>query len=192
MNRWMIDFDGVLADLSGAFIRSCNAEFGTAYSEADETDWHWWRSQPQEHSTFVWQTCYPDHDWTLANVEPYEGALEALEELAFTSKPMIVTARTGVHQILVDRWLARHAPGLALPVIAIGGQKGVSKASCCARFKLDVVVEDGPHNFTGMNAKRQTLFLVDRPWNQSEPPKGVQRVESLLDAVERMEVMGKV
>jgi uncharacterized HAD superfamily protein len=188
INRWMVDFDGVLADLQGAFIRCCNARFGTDYVESDETSWNWWREQPQEYADFVWKECYPDTDWFLREVQPYPGAVEALVDLitnidGIADNVKIVTARQPELTPVVGEWLERRLPD-GVNIVIISSPK--HKAQVCRGYGLNVVVEDGPHNLAQMNAYRQRLFLVDRPWNADALMAKVTRVSGLPEAVNVM------
>lgn len=179
----MIDFDGVLADLSGAFIRGCNEKFGTTYVEGDEVDWSWWRRQPKQFADYVWKELYPDPEWTLHEVLPYEGAIDALRGLVFAHRGhCVVTARKKGQERLVEDWLGRF--GIAMPVIATGG--AYPKAHYCKLHRLDVAIDDGAHNLEPMIGTRTNLFLVDRPWNRQKELPTVTRVPGLAGAMQEM------
>ena len=188
--RWMIDFDGVLADLNGAFVRSVNDKFNVHYDVEEITDWHWWDRQTKHFADYAWRQCYPDADWFLSNVQPYPGALRALADLVTSGDltddcPVrIVTARRPEHTKMLVPWLAKHLPVLDLKGIIVC-EGGYPKNHYCKLFRLDTVVEDGAHNLRVMNPHRQRLYLVDRPWNQAEIVPGSERISGLHEAVDR-------
>jgi hypothetical protein len=175
----MLDFDGVIADLQGAMVRSCNERFGTRFTVESLTDWNWWFRQPKHFSDFVWKECYPDKEWFLNNVTDYIGAGIAINWLRDRGDyAAIVTARPQAHREMLEQWLQDW--GIDLPLYIVGSDP---KSGYCQKLQLDTVVEDGAHNLRPMSPAKQTLFLVDRPWNQHELLPGVTRVPSLSEAV---------
>lgn len=187
--NWMIDFDGVIADLSGAMIRSCNEKFGTEYADGDEASWNWWREQPRAFEEFVWHQCYPSKTWFLSEVQPYEGALEALADLLtdplLAESVMIVTARPESHKDRILTWMSNQNIPLItkIPIVCAGKTK---KSAICAKHMLDTVVEDGVHNLEEMNSHSMSLFLVDRPWNRDADIDKATRVSGLQGAVDHV------
>ena len=184
----MIDFDGVLADLDSAFVRSVNDKFDENFAVEDITDWQFWRSQGKDIADYVWGELFPDADWLLANVEPYEGAVAALLDLVSdpqTSAVAIVTARQKDHLHRVSEWLYEAcSPILDTFDVRISAVGKTPKIDVCKRYDLTHIVEDGPHNLSPFNPLRSTLYLVNRPHNASYPDRPyVNRVDSLQDAV---------
>lgn len=197
----MVDFDGVLADLSSAFITGCNDRFGTSYTVEDEDDWNWWRRQPPKFADYVWKELYPDADWFLSEVRPYPDAIQALadlmtnldgivsdEEWDTRSGPpvQIITARSDDQTPMVKPWLEKYLPrGIEVYVFGMGSS-GFKKSDFCHLRRLNVVVDDGAHNLRSFNSYSTKLFLVERPWNAKELLANVTRVAGLQDAVNLM------
>ena len=176
----MLDFDGVIADLQGALITACNERFGTRFTVEDVTDWDWWSRQPKQFADFVWKECYGDTGWRH-EVAPYDGVYDAVYALYERGeKAVIVTARTRPHDDGMRQWLGSYGLDF-LDVIAIGRD---AKSAYCQKLGLDTVIEDGAHNLRAMDPAKQTLFIVDRPWNRHEVLPGVMRVSGLPEAVE--------
>lgn len=187
-HRWMIDFDGVLADLDSGFLRAVNEKFFTTYTEDSVTDWAWWRRQPKKFADYVWKECFHDPAWFLREVKAYPGAIEALADLLtdgeLADDLQIVTARPERHREMVIAWLRQEMPQFDLQNIltCTGGQ--YPKSHYCAIHRLNTVIDDGLHNFREMNPKVQRLFLADRPWNQQGARPELERVSGLQEAID--------
>jgi uncharacterized HAD superfamily protein len=188
MNRWMLDFDGVLADLNTPFIEAVNKRFGTNYTAEEENSWNFWREQGREISSFVWEECFGSEDWFYHNVGPYPGVIEALADLlsdTATDMVYIVTARPRNHERWIKDWLLDLSTSLVplyhIPVRAVGHEP---KIEVCKRLDLNIVIEDKPDNLSPFNPLRTSLFLVNRPWNAFyREPGHIQRVDSLQGAI---------
>jgi hypothetical protein len=187
--NWMVDFDGVLADHETAMVRGCNERFGTNYTVDEIDNWHWWRQQGKEISNYVWGDLFSDEEWFLEHVEPYEGAIEALVDLAtnldgVADSVRVITARIDKHAPTAVRWLEKYLPPtVTVPFTAIGSSKK-PKSHFCKFYRLNAVVEDSAEQLRTMNAYRQHLFLVDRPWNSQELLAKVMHVSGLAEAVQ--------
>jgi uncharacterized HAD superfamily protein len=187
-NRWMIDFDGVLAALDDAMIASCNEKFGTDYRVDEIDNWEWWSQQPKKFSDYVWRECYPSLEWTLSNVHPEPGAITALCDLLtdgeLAEEAVIVTARKADSTKIAAEWLKEHLPpGVTVKIVSTAGYR---KSAYCQMHQLDVVVDDHANNLRDMNSFRQRLYLVNKPYNAHELVTGMHRVDSLADAVADM------
>jgi hypothetical protein len=190
----MVDFDGVLADHATAMVRGANARFDTNYTVGEITDWHWWRTQPREVGNYVWNDLFADEEWFLEQVQPYEGAIEALVDLCtnldgICDSVRVITARQDHAAPAAVRWLEQHLPpAVTVPLTAIGSARhhgrALPKSHFCQHYRLNTVVEDSADQLRTMNAYRQQLFLVERPWNEAELLAKVQRVGGLQDAVQ--------
>lgn len=188
MNRWMIDFDGVLADDHSAFVESVNKKFGTDYRIEEITSWNFFREQGKDIADFVWKECFQSEEWFYHNVGPYPGVLEALADLlsdSATEYACIVTARQRDQGRWIKEWLYDLSTPLLplgnIPVFTVGHEP---KIETCKRLDLNIIVDDKPDNLNGFNPLRTSLFLVNRPWNADyrESPY-VQRVDGLQDAI---------
>ncbi len=184
--RWMVDFDGVLADLDKAMIDSCNKKFGSNYTVDEIDNWHWWSQQPQQFADYVWKQCYPDLDWTLEKVQPEDGAIEAICDLltnldGVAEEVIIVTARKPDSTKVAGKWLEKHLPGDVR--VKLVGTAGYRKSQYCQMHRLNVVVDDHTDNLRTMNAYRQRLFLVDKAYNVKDVVTRIERVASLSEAV---------
>jgi hypothetical protein len=187
---WMVDFDGVLADHETAMVKGANERFSTNYTVAEITHWDWWKEQPKEIGNYVWGDLFTDEDWFLEHVEPYEGAIEALVDLAtnldgVANSVRVITARIDKNAPAAVRWLEKYLPPtVTVPFTAIGSSK-LPKSHFCKFYRLNAVVEDHADQLRTMNAYRQHLFLVDRPWNSQELLAKVMHVDGLAEAVQR-------
>ncbi len=193
-HRWMIDFDDVLADRAEAFVRGCNTKFGSSITLEEETTWDWWRQQPKEYADYVWKDLYLDDEWFLRDVQPCPGAINALTDLltnldGIAEEVKIITARTNDRLSVAVEWVAQHLPdGLWAHVVSTESENGeeLSKAFLCKYYNLNIIVDDNADNLRQMNAYRQQLFLVDKPWNRHELLTRVERVTGLSEVVDRV------
>jgi uncharacterized HAD superfamily protein len=159
--RLGIDLDGVVANFTRGWMNFYNREFGTDLVEADSTRWNdvvelthfenigefWrWSSDLDGRSLF----------WHL---EPFEGAIEALETLA-SEGHRIVIITTKPHFAVEDteEWIIEH--GIPADEVHILEDKW--------RVECEVYLDDGPHILPRLIRERPeaTVCRYVRPWNR--------------------------
>ncbi len=157
-----LDFDGTIADASGAKMRYASERYGVALTRA--------------------QTMRPGavpligrerYDTMIANVfgtsitmemEPMPGAVEALRRLARAHDLFVVTARLDHEVPLATRWLDRHA----IPIRELRNTGRGRKAEPCVALRLDVMLEDSPAELVALPAGGPAPALLETPYNADE------------------------
>lgn len=187
-----VDFDDVVFDFNGGFIRWHNERYGTtvAYQDLFTHD-----------MTVVWQLELEEllrrvdefHRETDAYWSPaMPGAHEALHHLKESYQLEIVTARS----------VATRAKTLAcLEALDLEVFSAVhftneydpdpryptrSKVAICQEINAIALLEDAPRNAAQV-APALPVLLPDRPWNQGELPTNVIRVHSWTDIFSALE-----
>jgi 5'(3')-deoxyribonucleotidase len=158
--RLGIDLDGVVANFTGGWMRFYNRQFGTDLVFEDSQKWEdvvdlthfedmgqfWeWTSDLDGRSLF----------WHL---EPFPGAVEALQGLAADGHQLIILTQKPEFAIEdTHEWIARE--GIPASEINIIDEK----------WEVDchVYLDDGPHMLPRLVAKRpnRTVCRYVRPWN---------------------------
>lgn len=162
--RLGIDLDGVVANFTKGWMSFYNRDFGTELVVSDSKRWHdlvelthferisdfWkWSSNLDGRSVF----------WHL---EPFPGALEAINELSDAGHEIVIIT-TKPHFAVQDthEWIARHE--IPASEIHILEDKWLVAA--------DVYLDDGPHVLPGLVRHRpeSTVCRYIRPWNDPVP-----------------------
>ena len=168
--RLGIDLDGVVADFNAGWISRYNEHFGTELTpeHVDVWDaptllthftdmsefWRWARTSGEGASIF-------------RILQPYRGAVEALDRLAASHHSVIVTTkpRFAVHDTF--EWLAEHR----IPTTEVHIVDDKTTVDC------DVYLDDADHNLSALSASHPgaTVCRYVRPWNA--PHEGVVDVD---------------
>ena len=168
--RLGIDLDGVVADFNAGWISRYNEHFGTELTpeHVDVWDaptllthftdmsefWRWARTSGEGASIF-------------RILQPYRGAVEALDRLAASHDIVIVTTkpRFAVHDTF--EWLAEHR----IPTTEVHIVDDKTTVEC------DVYLDDADHNLSALSASHPgaTVCRYVRPWNA--PHEGVVDVD---------------
>ena len=84
------------------------------------------------------------------------NAQEVTKRLAEKHELYVISAFGSVHHGLVEKgeWLAKHFPHIPVKNYMFCNTKGL--------VGVDVLIDDGPHNFNGFKG---TSVLMDKPWN---------------------------
>ncbi len=152
-----IDLDSTIAKIDGPWLTRLNEACQTNYHPDHWTDWNLSFLKDHERKIFF-EIFTPD---LYQTVMPYEGAVEAVRDLA--SNPLIKLACVTTNPSRDSNdfvrakisWLKKHFPALADSVLFAKNKSGLG---------LDVLVDDAPHNFENVDF---IPVLVIRPWNNS-------------------------
>lgn len=174
MTRWLIDYDQTLANTQARYLQAMNERFGTDYVESDFTSWAGPKRIKKEHFDWVWSPeCFMNEDFQ-ESVEPLAHAIEGVHHLiANGDEAMVVSDRhSSLFEVTRD-WLDKQ--GLDMVRLLFTRHKhssltdgNLTKQQAAWLYKLDGVIEDGPHHVE-LFAKKphiNRIFLIDMPYNQ--------------------------
>ncbi len=168
--RLGIDLDGVVADFNTGWIRRYNRDFGTQIPFDAVESWDGIPSLTHFRDMGEFWEWARDHDGhtLFRHLEPYPGAIEALERLSRRHDVVIVTTKPdwAIHDTFA--WIARHR----LPTREVHISDRKWEVPC------DVYLDDAPHVLEGLRRRRPdaTVCRFVRPWNQ--PVTGVVDVHT--------------
>ena len=117
------------------------------------------------------------------NIEPFESALETLEQLKKNNELFIVTSRGNDMREITEKWIERNFPNIFDKIYFtnefVYSNTKMTKKTVCNNFGIDILIEDNFEYATECMASNRKILLFDRPWNQTdELPKGIVRVHS--------------
>lgn len=155
--------DEVLTDTLGKQLRVYNAHFSANVQPEQLNGCELIDIVPPEQRPYVSGMIH--ESGFFADLEPIEGALEAMEQLCRLHQVYIVSAATEFPDSFQDklRWLERYLPQIPTRRIIFCGEKSI--------LDLDCLVDDTPSHFEGF---RGTGLLFDAPHNRKE--NGFRRV----------------
>lgn len=168
----LLDTDGVLADWLTPALAIAERISGKPYTSSQMTTWDLFDLVPREHE----EACYAEFckQGFCSSLKPLPGAIEAVAELQKLSDLHIVTSPTHSPFWYYERveWLGDH---FKIP------RKNVHFSGRKELIRGDVFVDDAMHHVTRWADAHPegVAFLVDHPYNQSEPyPRTFLRVTS--------------
>ena len=160
--RLGIDLDGVVADFNAGWISRYNGDFG-----ADLLPEHvdiWDAPTLLTHFTdmgefWTWARTSGDGASIFRILEPYHGAIEALDRLAELHHVVIVTTKPSYASADTFSWIGQH--GLPTTEVHIIDDK--TMVDC------DVYLDDGDHNLEALVVARPeaTVCRYVQPWNRN-------------------------
>lgn len=160
--RLGIDLDGVVADFNAGWIARYNAQFGSTLLPEHVDIW--------DAPTLLTHFTDMSEFWSWARtagggasifrvLQPYSGAIEALDRLAKRDRVVIVTTkpRFAIHDTY--EWLAEHR----VPTTEVHIVDDKSEVDC------DIYLDDADHNIEALVAARPSSLVCRyaRPWNTS-------------------------
>lgn len=190
----LIDVDGVVADLVGAWLRVLKRTEGVMHSPSVVHEWSIGKALglPDHVAERVWNRLR--RPGAHHEIRPYPGAREAVLALAEVADLYFVTAPLrDAPTWCYDRyhWLRAHL-GIERPQMVYTKHKHLIDG--------DVLIEDNADTAGRWAAERRertngycgtTAFLIDRPWNRGERVQGVVRTADLAEAASRCAGMAK-
>lgn len=157
-----LDFDGTIADTTGAKIRYAREVFGLELN-ALET----WRAvgEPRLGAERFREMVVAAHHEHTEFTEPMPGVLEVIERLAVDHQLFIVTARTDAEVEWARRWVTARA----LPVQAVEHTNRASKLEASRRLGLDVLLDDSPPVLLDIAEAGIGAALIETEYNRALP-----------------------
>ena len=167
--RLGIDLDGVIADFNGGWTRRYNSEFGASISADDVVVWH----APVVLTHFAsmsefwrWAATSGDGASIFRVLDPFPGAIEAIERLAIDHCVVIVTTKPSFAIRDTFDWLEEHC----VPADEVHIVDDKTLVDC------DVYLDDADHNLQALRDARPSAAVCRfvRPWNR--PHEGIADV----------------
>lgn len=161
-----LDLDGVLVHSIPRWIEVLNREAGAGYNADDLPDTH--GSPERAHHS-------DRHEVEMLILpEPVEGAPAAVQRLhAAGHELVVITARHPRLRGLTRAWLEYHG----MPVHRLHFLEGASKAPTALAERLDLMVEDAPHNAMALAEAGVAVLLFGRPYNRALSHPLIRRCE---------------
>lgn len=122
---------------------------------------------------------YKDKGFTLENLQPRSGSLQAISQLSNGNNISIVTSRSEGVLAIAREWLNINGVG-DLEVKGVG--YGNTKLDACRG--LDVFVDDDLKKLVELTGVVKHLFIITTEENKDEQlPEGIYRIDSLEDLI---------
>ncbi|MDR3089952.1 MAG: hypothetical protein LBU39_09055 [Desulfobulbaceae bacterium] len=160
------DFDGVIADTAGAFLRLACEEYDYCSFTLEDIS-HFQVEEclamPDTVATRIFQAL--NDDCLAAGLAPMPGAVEVLSEIARKAPTHIITARRQSGPVAA--WLAHHFPPEVLPRIrltAIGEHD--DKPRHIKEYGLKFFVDDRAETCLGLAQAGIRPLVFEQPWNR--------------------------
>ncbi len=176
--RLGIDLDGVVADFNAGWISRYNAEFGATLLPEHVDIW----DAPTTLTHFTdmgefwrWAATSGEGATIFRVLEPYRGAIDALDRLARRHRVVIITTKPSFAIHDTYEWLAEHR----VPTREVHMVEDKTLVRC------DIYLDDADHNLVRLASRipDATVCRFVRPWNN--PQEGVVDIRS-WDEFERV------
>lgn len=177
----LTDADGVLEDLTQAWVELINEKYGTSVRYENVRDWDMCKSFPELTREQVYGTELDDELYDMMG--PMEGAPECIKRLIDNGHEVYVVTNTP-YQVInakVEKVIFRYFPYLTWKNIIVTSNKKLIKG--------DVLIDDGIHNLIGGEYKK---ILFTAPYNEDfdAAGNGMTRVSDWKDIEKVFEEMG--
>lgn len=157
-----LDFDGTIADTTGAKIRYAREVLGLEVTPLET-----WRAagEPRLGAERFREMVVAAHHQYTESTEPMPGVLEVIERLAVDHELFIVTARTDAEVEWARRWVVDRA----LPVQSLEHTNRASKLEVSRRLALDVLLDDSPPVLLDIAEAGIGAVLIETEYNRALP-----------------------
>lgn len=190
-----LDLDEVIADTLCTIIQFHNDTYGTRLTREQFTSYRFWEIWGGTREEAV-DKVHAFHRTSYAHsVRPVAGAQDAVCALGKENDLYIVTSRANEFVGKTEQWLATHFPGAFAEVhfanhYSKNDRTEKSKADICEKLGVQMLVEDSVDFAIECAREGRDVFLLDRPWNQTDRlPSGVYRVSSWEEIMEIAKVL---
>jgi hypothetical protein len=166
------DIDGVIVDWYRPFLDFLNQHLGTNYRYQDITDHDLAVALglPEEQMHELLPKFYSQY--SLAQLNPIDQAIESLEQLAKTYQIILITSRRDVHKTATNQWFTRYLPeveiyyarGAANPY---GGQDRQSKLEIAEGLGAICLIEDNGAEFHNWPSQSVQPLCFAQPCNEN-------------------------
>lgn len=182
--RLGFDFDGVIANTAESFVRIACEEYDHAFTLDDITNFEIEQCIGIERDLVTRIFADIMRDSLSTCVQPMEGSVEVLNELARHAPITIITARS-LEQPVID-WCDRFFPETArqaIRLVAMGDHD--DKLRYIRQHDLQYFIDDRAETCTRLAAARIVPLVYSHPWNRNRHTlptvENWQEIRSLLD-----------
>jgi len=189
-----IDLDEVLASFVRPLLNYHNNKYGTGLTFEQvkffslSKVWGGTREQTDKKIWDFYNTSIFD------NINPVEGAIDGIKNLAGKHKLMVITSRPDIIQEKTNTWLTKHfSDNISSVYFAFnffhGKVKRKTKLEMCHDLNVSILIEDCLENVKEVGESKTNLqaLLFDRPWNRKKLPKNTTRVFTWPEIVKHIE-----
>lgn len=172
----LMDLDSVVVDLLQPWLDMYNMEYDDNLTEAQIDDWDTHKFVKPECGMCIYK--YLNTPNFFADLDPIEGAVAGLEELASLAEVVIVTSALALPQATVDKlaWVQRYLPFIPKKNIIVTARKDLIHG--------DIMVDDSPANLAETPARHKVVF--DYAYNRHVlDAERVHNWPELVEAVKR-------
>lgn len=168
-----IDIDDTLNKLSESWIEWIVAHYDSQFSKEKWRSW----DLPSHAQGGDRLFDFLQMEGTFSNLSIRSDAQRVTKRIAEKHDIYTISAFGSVHHGLVEKgeWLAKHFPHIPVKNYMFCNSKGL--------VGVDVLIDDGPHNFDGFKG---TPIVMDKPWNTSAQithrAKNWNDIESIFEA----------
>lgn len=177
----LIDADGVLENLTHAWVEYLNRRYGTSVCYEDITDWDMTKAFPTLSREQVYGAELDEELYSL--LRPLNGAPEYVKKLIDDGNEVYVVTSTPYQVIKVkyEQVMAKYYPFLSWKNFIITSNKQLIRG--------DVLIDDGIHNLVGGEYAK---ILVSTPYNEAFDAEGSGMIRAhdwaeIYDAVKSLE-----
>ncbi len=187
-----IDVDDVLADFMNSMIKYHNDRYNTDYSREDFKTYNLWETIGGNEEDTVKKIYDFYHTSHFDNIPPTEGSQDAVKELNKNNVLRVITSRPYDLHDQTLKWLDRYFLGKFEEAHftnewAGGIGKPTRKRDMCKEHGIDILIEDSLAYANECASDRTRVYLMNRPWNQSENlSKKITRVYSWKDILDKI------
>jgi len=186
-----IDIDDVLADFMNSMIKYHNNKYNTGYSREDFKSYNLWETLGGNEEDAVKKIYDFYHTSHFDNIPPTEGSQEAVDKLSKDNTLRVITSRPyDIHDQTLS-WLDRYFLGKFEEAHftnewAGGIGKPTRKKDVCKEHNVDILVEDSLAYAKECASDKTRVYLMNKPWNQSELSNKITRVNSWKDILDKI------
>lgn len=186
-----IDNDDVLINLIDSLLQFNNENYGVNNNRTElkqfelEPLWNVTIEEALRRVDEFWQSDY------FANLEPVDGAFDAVQKLKEKYDLYVLTARPEEVQMETKLAIDKHFPDLFTNVHfapAFGNGKK-QKVEVCKELGIEILIDDGIHNLELCAPEGIKCYLFTTPWNEHHTEeelkaKNIVRIKNWKDAIE--------
>ncbi|MEM4271949.1 MAG: hypothetical protein QXD13_02590 [Candidatus Pacearchaeota archaeon] len=185
-----IDMDGVLMDMQEKLISFHDRNYRTNTKLANIIRYDLHEVWGITHDEFIKRVLEFYDSKEFSKIEPVEGAVLGVHELAKNFDLFVITARPTEIRNKTIHSLGKYFPGKFKDIIltdsfSLGG-RGKSKSDICLERGIEIAVDDYYENARECALRGIYSILFDAPWNRQHKflAKGIARAKNWNEVVQ--------